>query len=143
MSDKADKMVQALVTKPTFINNVLHMPGEIADVNLTELGIDNLGEGTIEDSDGKKVTVDLTPGLEPYKAGDGEPIEVVEVAAVAPHAPNPAMPQGIPPGTVQSGTGRLLNPATVDDEENIARQMVAPTDPKTRNLKDQEPKDAK
>lgn len=122
----ADKIIQAMVTKPTFINNVLHMPGEVATANLTQLGVESLGDTVITDGDGKETKVNLTPGLEPFAARDGEQIEQVEVAAVAAHAPNPTAPQGIPPGTVLSGTGRLLSPASDDDDDNIARQMVAP-----------------
>jgi hypothetical protein len=111
-----DKIVRAVVTAPTFINNVLHYPGEIAEVNLTDLGIDALGK----DKDG----VDRTPGLAAYD-GKGEQLAQVEIAAVAPHAPNPPMPQGIPPGTVPSGTGKLLSPAG-DGEDGLAREMVPP-----------------
>lgn len=113
----ADKFVTALVTAKTFVNNVLYHPGEIAEVNLTELGVKSLAD----EIDGKN----LTPGLEPYSAKDGEQVELVAVAAVAPHAPNPANPQGIPPGTITSGTGRLLSPASMDSED-LAREMVAP-----------------
>lgn len=106
-----DKIVTALVTKPTFVNNVLHLPGELASVNLTDLKVDALGE--------------KTPGLEAYTAKDGEQIEQVQVAAIAPHAPNPENPQGIPPGSVISGTGRTLTPADAQSGD-LAREMVAP-----------------
>jgi hypothetical protein len=49
---ETDNIVLARVTEPTFINNVLHMPGEIAYANLTELGVEKIGADT--------------PGLEPY-----------------------------------------------------------------------------
>jgi hypothetical protein len=117
----ADKIVSALVTKPTFINNVLHLPGEMASVNLTELGVKSLDEA-YDDGDAKGVN--KTPGLEPL-GKDGEMIEQVQVAAVAPHAPNPVAPQGIPPGTVTSGTGRLMSPAGPDTDD-LAREMVGP-----------------
>jgi hypothetical protein len=51
----ADKIVRARVTQPTFINGVLHLPGEDASANLTELGVDKLG--------------DKTPGLEAQHEG--------------------------------------------------------------------------
>lgn len=111
-----DNIVTAVVTAPTFINNVLHYPGEIAEANLTELGVEKLGK----DKDG----IDRTPGLAPYDGG-GEQLARVEIAPIAPHADNPSMPQGIPPGTVVSGTGKLLSPAG-DGEDGLARQMVPP-----------------
>jgi hypothetical protein len=124
-----DKIVRAKVTGRVFINNVLHLPGEIATVNLTELGVDKLGEGKREvtDNEGKTrtITVDLTPGLEPID-GDGEDdIQEVEIAAVAPHAPDPTIPQGLPPGTRQSGTGELLAPGG-DGVDETAVKPVAP-----------------
>lgn len=102
----ADKIIRARVTAPTYINSVLHMPGEIAAVDLKALGIDKLG--------------DNTPGLEAIGANEAEHVEQVPVAAVAPHAPNAPNPQGIPTGSVQSGTGRLVSP----DGDNGAVQMV-------------------
>jgi hypothetical protein len=128
-----DKIVQARVTERVFINNILHLPGETASVNLTQLGVDKLGEGEIEieDSEGRrrKIKRNLTPGLEPMD-GDaaGADIQEAEIAAVAPHAPAPTMPQGIPPGTVQSGTGELLAPAGEGVEET-AIKPVAPEAP--------------
>jgi len=106
----ADNIVRARVTAPTYINAVLHLPGEIAAVDLDALGVDKLGDGTITDADGKKVKVNLTPGLEPIGKGEAEEVVQVPVAAVAPHAPNAPNAQGIPTGTVQSGTGRLILP---------------------------------
>lgn len=88
-----DKIVSALVTKPTYINGVLHMPGEIAAANLTDLDVDSLDDDSIV-------------GLVPHK---GEELVVeTPVAAVAPHAPDAPNPQGLPTGTIQSGTGRLV-----------------------------------
>jgi hypothetical protein len=104
------KTVRALVTKPTFINNVLHLPGEIAAVDLHELGVAELGEDT--------------PGLESVKDGE-EAIEQVPVAPVAPFAPGATEPQQIPPGTKPSGTGRLLSPAS-EDQDDLSREMAAP-----------------
>lgn len=121
----ADKIVQALVTQKTFINNVLYHPGEVATVNLTELGIDSLDDKH-DPVDGEKVGKSKTPGLELYAKKDGEHIELVPVAAVSPHAPNPANAQGIPPGTITSGTGRLLSPADPGSPDDVAREMVAP-----------------
>lgn len=111
-----DKIVDAKVTKPTFINGVLHFPGELAKANLTELGVSGL--------DAKNMS-----SLDPAK-GAGEAIEQVPVAAVSPHAPNPEAPQGLPPGSVISGTGRTLSPAG-EGEEDLAREMVPPAPPKT------------
>jgi hypothetical protein len=108
----AKKPIRALVTVPTYINGVLHHPGEVAHVDLEALGVDKLGEQdvTVTDADGKEHTFkrDLTPGLKEHKGE--EPVTQVPVAAVSPHAPDAPNPQGIPPGTVQSGTGRLIHP---------------------------------
>jgi hypothetical protein len=92
----ADNIVRGMVTKPTYINGVLHQPGEIAHANLDELGVDKLGKET--------------PGLEAI--GKNEPEAVIEtpIAAVAPHAPDAPNPQGLAPGTVISGTGRHVLP---------------------------------
>lgn len=90
----ADKITRALVTAPTFINGVLHMPGEVAAVDLDALGIKELG--------------DRTPGLEAHSAKHAERVVQAPIAAVAPHAPDAPNPQGLPTGTVQSGTGRLV-----------------------------------
>jgi len=106
-----DKTETALVTARTFVNGVLHMPGELATVDLAALGVDKIGK--------------KTPGLEPHTGKAGEPIEAMEIAAIAPHAPNPAMPQGLPPGSVISGTGRTLTPADAEQDE-LAREPVAP-----------------
>jgi hypothetical protein len=93
----ADKIVRARVTQPTFINSVLHLPGEDTSANLTELGVDKLG--------------DKTPGLEAHSTKVHEDVVATPIAAVAPHAPDAPNPQGIAPGTVPSGTGRLITPA--------------------------------
>lgn len=104
-----DKIVPALVTGiPAFIGGVLHLPGEIASANLTELGVKSLDD-------------DAIVGLEKAPAG-GEQIAVVPIAAVAPHAPDPSAPQGVPPGTVQSPTGRLMAP-TSDGDAGAAREF--------------------
>jgi hypothetical protein len=116
----ADKIIRAKVTAPTYINGVLHLPGEFAAVDLNALGVDKLGESEVTDAAGNKVKVNLTPGLEAVGAGEDEEVVQVPVAAVAPHAPNAPNPQGIPAGTVQSGTGRLLVP----DAENGAIEHV-------------------
>jgi hypothetical protein len=102
----ADKIIRARITASTYINSVLHLPGEIAAVDLKALGVDKLG--------------DKTPGLEAISPNEPEHVEQVPVAAVAPHSPNAPNPQGIPTGSVQSGTGRLISP----DGENGAVQMV-------------------
>jgi hypothetical protein len=129
-----DKIVRALVTDRTFINGVLHIPGEIATVNLTALGVDKLGEDTrtIVGTDGRdhKVTSDLTPGLKAHGADADEAIEQVEIAAVAAHVPDPTAPQGLPPGTVTSGTGRELSPA--DDATGDLAREAAPVAPKKK-----------
>jgi hypothetical protein len=111
-----DKFVSALVTSRTWVNHVLHFPGELVQVNLTALGVDALGK----DKDG----VDKTPGLVPAPK-DGEQIEKVEVAPVSPHAPNPSAPQSLSSGSVISGTGRTLTPADAESGD-LAREMVAP-----------------
>jgi hypothetical protein len=102
----ADKIVRARVTKPTFINGVLHQPGEDAYANLTELGVDALGA--------------KTPGLEKHSTKVHEDIVETPIAAVAPHAPDAPNPQGIGPGTTLSGTGRLVTPAPSADESATA-----------------------
>ena len=109
----ADKIVRVLLTEPTYINGVLLQAGEITDVNLTELGVSSLDE---KHADGSS----KTPSLELADKSKAEPIEQVEVAAVSPHAPDPTIPQGIPAGTVPSGSGRLLSTG-----EDGTSQMVA------------------
>lgn len=98
----ADKIVRARVTRPTFINGVLHQPGEDAYANLTDLGVDALG--------------DLTPGLEKHSAKEHEEVVDTPIAAVAPHAPDAPNPQGIASGSVQSGTGRIITPAVPGED---------------------------
>jgi hypothetical protein len=110
-----DKIIRALVTQPTFINGVLHQPGEVAAVDLEALGIKSLGE---KDENGNN----KTPGLEAYTGA--EPIEQAPVAAVAPHAPDAPNPQGLPTGTVISGTGRHIVPDVPQDGEPHAIQPV-------------------
>lgn len=95
----ADKIVRAKVTKDTYINGVLHLPGEIAHVNLAELGVSELG--------------DKTPGLEAVGKNESEEIVETPVAAVAPHAPDAPNPQGIPTGSRISGTGRTIHPSAL------------------------------
>lgn len=90
-----DKIERALVTAPTFINGVLHLPGEFAYANLDELGVKSLDDDNVK-------------GLEKVSKSAEEPIVETPIAAVAPHAPDAPHPQGIPTGTVQSGTGRLV-----------------------------------
>jgi hypothetical protein len=109
----ADKIVRARVTKPTFINGVLHLPGEDAYANLTELGVKSLGE---KDAAGNN----LTPGLEAHSTKVHEDIVETPIAAVAPHAPDAPNPQGMGPGTVLSGTGRLVTPAPSTEEPATA-----------------------
>lgn len=106
----ADKIVRATVTGPlpVFINGVLHVPGEDAYANLRELGVDSLDDESVV-------------GLEKSSAKAGEEIQPAPIAAVAPHAPGAPNPQGIAPGTVQSGTGRLVS--TVGD--SIVEQVGA------------------
>jgi hypothetical protein len=98
-----DKITRALVTMPTFINGVLHQPGEVAAVDLDALGVKSLDDKH-EDGSSK------TPGLVAHSAKDDEPVTQVAVAAVAPHAPDAPNPQGLPTGTVISGTGRHILP---------------------------------
>jgi hypothetical protein len=99
-----DKIVRATVEgdRPVFINGILHLRGEDAYANLDDLGVKSLG--------------DKTPGLKAKSAKSDEPIAEVAIAAVAPHAPNAPNAQGIAPGTVMSGTGRLITPAMSDDD---------------------------
>lgn len=105
----ADKIVPALVEGiPAFVNGVLHMPGEIASANLTELGVKSLDDDAI-------VGLKKAPTT-------GEQIAIVPIAAVAPHVPEPSAPQGIPPGTVESPTGRLMAP-TSDGDAGAAREF--------------------
>lgn len=59
------KLVLALVTAPTHINNVLMQPGEVAEVDLAALGVKELG--------------DKTPGLVPHKGPMPEPAPPAEV----------------------------------------------------------------
>jgi hypothetical protein len=103
----ADKIARATVEgdRPVFINGILHLRGEDVAVNLSDLGVSSFG--------------DKTPGLRAKSAKADEPVAEVQIAAVAPHAPNAPNPQGIGPGTVMSGTGRLLSPALTDDGEPI------------------------
>lgn len=123
MADKKDKIVRAAVTAPTFINGVLHMPGEDTHANLTELGVDSLDdEVEVTHENGPTTKHNLTPGLEAHSTSKNEDIVDVPIAAVAPHAPNAPMPQGIAPGTIQSGTGRLIVPSA--DGEEPARSPV-------------------
>jgi hypothetical protein len=57
------KTVQAVATRPVFINDVLHQPGEIVAVNLAALGVTSL--------DAKNMTA-----LDPVKGGMEEPLFV-------------------------------------------------------------------
>lgn len=85
----------ARVTAPNglFSGSVLHQPGELIEVDLDELGIPDLSK---------------TNALQEVDEDTLEPISTMEISPVAPHAPNPDMPQGMPSGTKHSGTGRLL-----------------------------------
>lgn len=108
-----DKIVPALVQGiPAFLDGTLYMPGEIAPLNLTQ-------------HEAKSVSDDQIVGLaEAPKSG--EDIAIVPIAAVTAHVPEPTVPQGIPPGTRPSGTGRLLAPAT-DADAGAAREMKPAT----------------
>lgn len=101
----ADKIVRAKVVGdlPVFINGALHMPGEEAEANLTDLGVSSLDDKTMV-------------GLEAHSTKAAEAVVDVPIAAVAPHAPDAPNPQGIAPGTVQSGTGRLITPSAGGDD---------------------------
>jgi hypothetical protein len=103
----ADKIVRATVEgdRPVFINGILHLRGEDASANLDELGVKELG--------------DKTPGLAKKSAKADENVAEAPIAAVAPHAPDAPNPQGMAPGTVQSGTGRLITPTFNDEEPAI------------------------
>jgi hypothetical protein len=107
------KPVRAAVVgpRPVFINGILHLPGEDAAVDLDALGVKELG--------------DKTPGL---AKADAKHEAVVEtpVAAVAPHAPDAPNPQGIPTGTRQSGTGRLIAPTVPDEDAPVPVGADAP-----------------
>lgn len=118
----ADKIVRARVTRPTFINGVLHQPGEDTSANLTELGVDKLG--------------DETPGLELHSTKKHEDVVPTPIAAVAPHAPDAPNPQGIAPGTIPSAGDRLITPAPDADtaattpvgaDSEIAQKLTKPT----------------
>lgn len=82
----------AKVTASIFVNGVLHLAGEVAQVNLDELGVEQLGGG-------------FTPGLEPISKAEAD---AVIAALDAPKLSSPV--DGVPAGTVQSGTGRLIYP---------------------------------
>ena len=114
------KRVPALVTVPTFVNGVLHLPGETAYVDLDELGVTELSD-------------EKTPGLRPAKAGD-ESIQPVEVADFAPAGEGAIDPQQIPPGSKISGTGRTLSPATGDQDE-LSVEMTPPAVVKEKSTK--------
>jgi hypothetical protein len=103
-----DKITRGLITGPlpTYINGVLHMPGEVAPVNLAALGIDEIGK--------------KTPGMVPHSGKETEPVTQAAVAAVAPHAPDAPNPQGLPTGTLISGTGRHIVPDVPQDDEEAA-----------------------
>jgi hypothetical protein len=99
----SDHIVRATVEgdRPVFINGILHLRGEDASVDLKALGVKELG--------------DKTPGLRAHKGKkDAENVAEVQIAAVAPHAPDAPNPQGLATGTQISGTGRLIAPATAD-----------------------------
>lgn len=105
----AEKITRALVTSPTYINGVLHQPGEVAAVDLKALGVKSLDD---KDENGNS----KTPGLQAISGKEPEPIEQAPVAAVAPHAPDAPNPQGLPTGSVISGTGRTLVPEVPSDD---------------------------
>lgn len=110
----ADKIVRARVvgSQPYYgQDGVLYHPGEIAPVNLTKLGVDSLDDPTVV-------------GLEAVSKNAEELIEQAPVAAVAPHAPDAPRPQGIPTGSVESGTGRILVPER--SSEDGAPQAIEP-----------------
>lgn len=120
----ADTIVQALVTGiPAFVNGVLHMPGEAASLDLSTLGNKDEDAGKVVEvtSLGDKHVV----GFAPLPA-TGEVIAVVPIAAVAPHAPEPTMPQGIPPGTITTPSGRLMAP-TGEDEAALSAEIAPAT----------------
>jgi hypothetical protein len=98
-----DKITRALVTMPTFINGVLHQPGEVAAVDLDALGVKSLDDKH-EDGSSK------TPGLVAHSAKDDEPVTQVAVAAVAPHAPD--MPNL--PGEPASDEAAAIEPVGAD-----------------------------
>jgi hypothetical protein len=117
----ADKIIRATVEgpRPTFINGVLHLPGEDAAVDVKALGVDGLG--------------DKTPGLKAKSAKAAEPIAEQPIAAVAPHAPVAPNPQGIAPGTQISGTGRLITPSADPEVAAVAPVGAdAPITPEAR-----------
>lgn len=94
-----DKIVLARVkgNRPAFINGVLNLPGELVRVNLTELGIEDL---------------DNSEAFEAVDEGTREAIATQPVASVAPRAPGATAPQGAPPGSRESGTGRMISPTS-------------------------------
>lgn len=112
----ADKIVRARVTGPlpVFINGVLHQPGEDAYANLTELGVSAIG--------------DETPGLEKHSTSTHEDVVDTPIAAVAPHAPDAPNPQGIAPGTVMGGGGRLITPDPGGDDAKATAPVGADSD---------------
>ncbi|WP_066807140.1 hypothetical protein [Sphingomonas asaccharolytica] len=119
-----DKIIDALVTgdRPLFNGGVLHSPGEATKLNLTALGVKSIDDPNM-------------PGVDHFPTG-GEAIVPIEVGAVAPHAPNPTAPQGIPPGTQQSGTGRLLAPAAeADSALSVEIEAEGSVDPSAKPKK--------
>ncbi|MFY9350531.1 MAG: hypothetical protein WBL20_16880 [Sphingobium sp.] len=88
------KIVDAVVTgKNGYFDGSFHVPGERVRVDLDALGIKSLDESDT---------------LSAPEAGD-KPAQV-EVAAVAPHAPEPEAPQGYPAGGKIASTGEILHP---------------------------------
>lgn len=121
-----DHIVQATVTGiPAFVNGVLLMPGEIASLDLSTLGNKDEAAGKVETV--KSLGDRLVVGFD--KPTGGEVLAIVPVAAVAPHAPEPTVPQGIPPGTIPSPSGRLLAPAGEDDAGSAREIAPAGADP--------------
>lgn len=107
-----DKIIDAIVSgdRPLFNNGVLHAPGEPTKLNLTALGVKSIDDPAM-------------PGVEDLPK-DFE-MATVAAAPVAPHVPDPTAPQGIPPGTVQSGTGKLLAPAGEDGSTATVAEVKA------------------
>lgn len=105
-------MVMARVTKKSFLNGVRLYPGELADVDLKEMGIKSLDEAS---------------NLEAVKAGD-EGVVQTPIAPVTAYAPGATAPQGIPAGSRISGTGRTLAPADASVEAGAIEPVAGGVD---------------
>lgn len=87
-------IVPAVVVSPNgYFDGSLRLPGERISVDLDALGLTSL---------------DQSKQLSAPKGGEAN--VQVEIAAVAPHAPNPGAPQGFPAGGKMTSTGEVVHP---------------------------------